>query len=151
MTLRVGDPAPSFTLPDAAGHPVSLADHLPAVVYFYPRAMTPGCTTQACDLRDRQDLLTGAGYSVLGISPDPAERLARFRDRYGIDFPLLSDADHTVAAAYGAWGTKQNYGRTYQGMIRSTFVVDTRGAVAGVWYNVRASGHGDRVLRHLGM
>lgn len=152
MTVAVGDRAPAFTLRDDSGAPVSLSDFAGrgVVVYFYPKAFTPGCTTQACDLRDRHDAIASAGYAVIGISPDPVDRLARFRAEHDLPFPMLSDPDHTVAAAYGAWGTKKNYGREYQGIIRSTFVVGADGTVEQAMVNTRAAGHGDRVLRALG-
>lgn len=149
MTIEVGDRAPAFTLLDQDGDPVSLGDfagkHL--VVYFYPKAMTPGCTTQACDLRDRHERFTAAGYAIVGISPDPVSRLAKFREQHELPFPMLSDPDHAVAAAYGAWGVKKNYGREYTGLIRSTFVIDSSGIVTTAWRNVKASGHADRLLR----
>lgn len=149
--IDVGDRAPAFVLPDETGAPRSLSDyagkHL--VVYFYPKAMTPGCTTEACDFRDRSDRFLGAGFAVVGISPDPPGRLATFKEREHLDFPLLSDEDHSVAAAYGAWGTKKNYGREYEGIIRSTFVIDPSGAITHVYRNVRAKGHVDRLVREL--
>jgi thioredoxin-dependent peroxiredoxin len=149
MKLEAGDPAPDFSLTDHAGRTVSLSDyagkHL--VLYFYPKAFTSGCTTQACDLRDRHDTLAAAGYEVVGVSPDPIARLAGFRDEHDLPFPLLSDEDHAVAAAYGAYGTKKNYGREYEGIIRSTFVIGPDGTIVEAWRNVKAAGHGDRVLR----
>jgi thioredoxin-dependent peroxiredoxin len=149
VTIEVGDRAPDFTLLDQDGSPVSLGDfasrHL--VVYFYPKAMTPGCTTQACDLRDRHERFTAAGYAIVGISPDPVSRLAKFREQHELPFAMLSDPDHVVAAAYGAWGVKKNYGREYTGIIRSTFVIDPSGTVTTAWRNVKASGHADRLLR----
>ena len=151
MTIEVGDRAPTFTLLDHTGARVSLRDfkgkHL--VVYFYPKAMTPGCTTQACDLRDRYQTFVAAGYGIVGISPDPVDRLARFALEERLPFPMLSDPDHKVAAAYGAWGTKKNYGREYQGIIRSTFVIDPAGVVTTAWRNVKAAGHGDRLVREI--
>jgi peroxiredoxin Q/BCP len=111
--------------------------------------MTPGCTTEACDFRDRADSLLSVGYSVVGVSPDPIDRLQKFRKKEALVYPLLSDEDHAVAVAYGAWGTKKNYGREYEGLIRSTFVVDTDGNLDRVYRNVRATGHVARVARDL--
>jgi thioredoxin-dependent peroxiredoxin len=141
--LSSGDPAPDFTLPDADGKPVSLADYRGrrVIVYFYPAASTPGCTTEACDFRDNLAELDGAGIDVVGISPDPQPKLARFRDAEGLTFPLLSDPDRTVLSAYGAYGEKTMYGKKVTGVIRSTFVVGPDGAVEQALYNVRATGH----------
>ena len=151
MPIEVGDPAPSFTLRDHTGSPVSLEDfsgsHL--LIYFYPKAFTPGCTTQACDLRDRHDSFADAGWAIVGISPDPVEKLGRFHSEHRLTFSLLSDEDHAVAAAYGAWGTKKNYGREYEGLIRSTFVVGQNGTIESVRRNTRAAGHGDRMVKEL--
>lgn len=149
--LEVGDPAPVFTLPDESGSPVSLSDFAGRnlIMFFYPKAMTPGCTTEACDFRDRADSLLSVGYSVVGVSPDPIDRLQKFRKKEALVYPLLSDEDHAVAVAYGAWGTKKNYGREYEGLIRSTFVVDTDGNLDRVYRNVRATGHVARVARDL--
>lgn len=141
--LQPGDPAPEFTLPDADGNPVSLADFRGrrVVVYFYPAAMTPGCTTQACDFRDSLSSLDAAGVAVVGISPDPVAKLAQFRDKDALTFPLLSDVDKRVLNAYGAYGEKNNYGKTVMGVIRSTFVVDADGKLEAAHYNVKATGH----------
>ena len=149
--LIPGDPAPAFTLKNSVGQDVSLRDFLgrSTVVYFYPAASTPGCTKQACDFRDSLASLQHAGYEVVGISPDPVEKLTRFAAEEGLDFPLLSDPDHTVAEAYAAWGEKKNYGKTYQGLIRSTVVVDPEGKVALAQYNVRATGHVAKLRRDL--
>ncbi len=151
MTVEAGDRAPAFTLVDHTGAKVSLRDFAGRnlVLYFYPKAMTPGCTTQACDLRDRHQALAKAGYAIVGISPDPVARLATFVEKEHLPFPMLSDPDHAVAAAYGAWGTKQNYGRGYQGIIRSTFMIDGKGVITTVWRNVKAAGHGERLLRRV--
>ncbi|MEX5300782.1 thioredoxin-dependent thiol peroxidase [Kocuria sabuli] len=151
--LEPGRPAPDFTLPDAEGRPVSLADHRGrrVVVYFYPKAATPGCTTQACDFRDSLERFAADGFAVVGISPDPPEALARFAADESLTFPLLSDADHRVAEAYGAWGEKKNYGRTYEGLVRSTVVVDADGTVELAQYNVRATGHVAKLRRDLGL
>lgn len=153
MTLEIGDPAPGFTLPDDSNDPVSLGDFAGSdvLVYFYPKAFTPGCTTQACDLRDRYELLAAGGYSIVGISPDPVIKLAEFRAEHSLPFPLLSDEDHQTAAAYGAWGTKRNYGREYEGLIRSTFLIGSTGLIEEAWRNIRAKGHGDRVVRAVGI
>jgi peroxiredoxin Q/BCP len=148
MTLSAGDPAPDFTLPDHNGEPVSPTDFAgqSLVIFFYPKAFTPGCTTESCDFRDRHEAFTAAGAAVVGISPDPVERLDRFRAEHDLPFPLLSDPDHTVAAAFGAWGIKKNYGKEYEGLIRSTFVIGPDGTITEAWRNVRAKGHAERVL-----
>ena len=149
--LIPGAPAPDFTLKNSDGKDVSLTDFRgrSTVVYFYPAASTPGCTKQACDFRDSLASLQQAGYDVLGISPDPVDKLARFAAAEGLAFPLLSDEDHTVAGSYGAWGEKKNYGRTYEGLIRSTVVIDPDGKVAVAQYNVRATGHVAKLRRDL--
>ena len=149
--LAPGDPAPDFTLPDADGNPVSLSAYhgQRVIVYFYPAAMTPGCTKEACDFRDRLGDLSGAGTAVLGISPDKPAKLAKFRDKEHLTFPLLSDPDHAVGQAYGAYGEKMMYGRKSVGVIRSTFVIDPGGTVAQAHYGVRATGHVDRLLKEL--
>ena len=151
--LSPGDTAPAFTLPDADGAPVSLADFRgrKVVVYFYPAAMTPGCTKQACDFRDSLASLTSAGYAVVGISPDKPEKLARFRERDAVNFPLLSDVDRSVLQAYGAFGEKTMYGKKVTGVIRSTFVVDPDGKIAVAQYNVKATGHVAKLRRDLGL
>jgi len=151
--LSPGDTAPAFTLPDADGAPVSLADFRgrKVVVYFYPAAMTPGCTKQACDFRDSLASLTSAGYAVVGISPDKPEKLARFRERDAVNFPLLSDVDRSVLQAYGAFGEKTMYGKKVTGVIRSTFVVDEQGKVELAQYNVKATGHVAKLRRDLGL
>jgi peroxiredoxin Q/BCP len=145
MTERLspGDQAPGFTLPDADGKPVSLADYRgrTVIVYFYPAASTPGCTKEACDFRDSLDALGGAGIDVLGVSPDKPAKLAKFRDAQGLTFPLLSDPDREVLSAYGAYGEKTLYGKKVQGVIRSTFVVDADGKIDQALYNVKATGH----------
>ncbi|MCO1580022.1 thioredoxin-dependent thiol peroxidase [Crossiella sp. SN42] len=155
MTERLspGDPAPGFTLPDADGKPVSLADfrgqHV--IVYFYPAAGTPGCSKQACDFRDSLAELNGAGYTVLGISPDKPAKLAKVRDEQELTFPLLSDPERAVLTAWGAFGEKMMYGKTVTGVIRSTFVVDPEGKIATAQYNVRATGHVAKLRRDLGV
>ncbi|HEX5403781.1 MAG TPA: thioredoxin-dependent thiol peroxidase [Pseudonocardiaceae bacterium] len=149
--LAVGDPAPDFTLSDDTGKQVSLSDFRgrSVVVYFYPRASTPGCTKQACDFRDSLAELNGAGFDVLGISPDKPEKLAKFRAEEGLTFPLLSDPDRTVLTEWGAFGEKQNYGRTIMGVIRSTFVVNPDGTIGQALYNVKATGHVARLRKDL--
>jgi peroxiredoxin Q/BCP len=151
--LAPGDTAPDFTLPDADGRDVSLASlrGRKVVVYFYPAAMTPGCTKQACDFRDNLASLTAAGYSVVGISPDKPEKLATFRDRDSVTFPLLSDPSRETLRAYGAFGEKTMYGKTVTGVIRSTFVVDEEGKVEVAQYNVKATGHVAKLRRDLGL
>lgn len=151
--LEPGDLAPDFTLDDQDSTPVSLADFrgTGVVLFFYPAAMTPGCTTEACDFRDSLAPLQAAGYVVLGISRDDAATLQKFRERDGLTYPLLSDPDHAVHDAYGAWGEKTNYGKTVQGVIRSTFVIDADGRVAHALYNVKATGHVARVRSILGL
>jgi peroxiredoxin Q/BCP len=146
-----GTEAPAFTLQDSQGKDVSLSSTRGrnTIVYFYPAASTPGCTKEACDFRDNLASLQAAGYEVLGISPDPVAKLAKFAAAEALSFPLLSDEDHAVAEAYGAWGEKKNYGKTYQGLIRSTIVVDPEGKVALAQYNVRATGHVAKLRRDL--
>ncbi len=155
--LTPGDPAPDFTLPTDDGGTVSLAD-LPgqsgtgkAIVYFYPAAMTPGCTKQACDFSDSLSSLQAAGYAVVGISPDKPEKLARFREKDGLTITLASDADKAVMTAYGAYGEKKLYGKLVQGVIRSTFVVDDQGLIELAQYNVKATGHVAKLRRDLGL
>ncbi len=147
MRLEIGDAAPYFSRPNQAGETVTLDDYAGGglVLYFYPRAFTPGCTTESCDFRDRRDDLYTSGYEILGVSPDPPSKLAKFQEEHGLTFPLLSDEDHTMAEAYGAWGEKKNYGKTYEGLIRSTIVIAPDGTVEHAWYNVRAKGHAARV------
>lgn len=149
--LAPGDPAPDFTLPDADGKPVALADYQgrTVIVYFYPAASTPGCTTQACDFRDNLVDLGKAGMDVVGISPDKPAKLAKFRDAQQLTFPLLSDPERTVLTAYGAYGEKTMYGKKTMGVIRSTFVVDETGKIAVAQYNVRATGHVAKLRRDL--
>ncbi|GAB3265193.1 peroxiredoxin [Arthrobacter pigmenti] len=151
--LSAGDTAPDFTLDDSNGNAVSLSDYRGenVVVYFYPAASTPGCTTEACDFRDNLNSLKSAGYTVLGVSPDPIKKIAKFADDQSLNFPLLSDEDHSVAEAWGAWGEKNNYGKVSEGLIRSTIVVDGEGKVSLAQYNVRAKGHVDKLRRNLGI
>jgi len=149
--LSPGDEAPAFTLPDADGRDVSLSDFLGrrVVVYFYPAAMTPGCTTQACDFRDNLAELSDAGFAVLGISPDRPDRLAEFRERDALTFPLLSDPSRSVLTAYGAYGEKSMYGKTVTGVLRSTFIVGEDGSIEAAQYNVKATGHVAKLRREL--
>jgi peroxiredoxin Q/BCP len=151
--LQEGQPAPDFTLTAADGTKTTLSQlrgrHV--VVYFYPAAMTPGCTTQACDFRDSLDALQASGYAVLGISPDSPAKLARFVERDQLTFPLLSDPEHQVLEEWGAWGEKSNYGKTYVGVIRSTVVVDPDGVVELAKYNVKAKGHVASLRKALGI
>ncbi|GAA3354903.1 MULTISPECIES: thioredoxin-dependent thiol peroxidase [Saccharopolyspora] len=151
--LAPGDAAPEFSLPDADGKTVALADYRgrSLVVYFYPAASTPGCTKEACDFRDSLAVLDDAGFDVVGISPDKPEKLAKFRDAEGLTFPLLSDVDKSVMTAWGAFGEKKNYGKVVQGVIRSTFVVDPDGKINKALYNVKATGHVDRLRKDLGV
>lgn len=147
MRLEPGQPAPQFSGLDQDGNEMASADFADrrVVVYFYPNAFTPGCTTEACDFRDRYQIFQDAGYAIVGVSPNEPEELARFRDEYDLPFPLISDPDHSIADAFGAWGMKKNYGREYEGLIRSTIVVDEDGTVEAAWYNVKATGHAGRV------
>ncbi len=149
--LAPGDTAPGFTLPDADGTPVSLSSYRGqrVIVYFYPAAMTPGCTKQACDFRDHRREFGEAGLAVLGISPDKPAKLAKFREKEGLNFPLLSDPDRTVLGAYGAFGEKTMYGKTTLGVIRSTFVIDAAGKIEQALYNVKATGHVERLRKDL--
>lgn len=151
--LIPGTPAPDFTLKNADGEEVSLRDFRgrSTVIYFYPAAATPGCTKQACDFRDSLVSLQQSGYDVVGISPDAVGKLAKFTEAEGLNFPLLSDEDHAVAEAFGAWGEKKNYGRSYDGLIRSTVVVDPDGKVTLAQYNVRATGHVAKLRRDLNL
>ena len=151
--LSAGDVAPDFTLPDADGAKVSLSDYRGqrVIIYFYPAAMTPGCTTQACDFRDSLSSLSAAGLTVLGISPDGPAKLAKFREKEGLNFPLLSDQDRTVLEAYGAYGEKMLYGKKSVGVIRSTFVVGPDGKLEQAQYGVKATGHVARLRAELGV
>ncbi|MGW9627039.1 thioredoxin-dependent thiol peroxidase [Microbacterium sp. NPDC055521] len=155
MTTRLepGTPAPDFTLLDQDGAAVSLADlrGRKVILYFYPAAMTPGCTTQACDFRDSIASLQAAGYTVVGVSRDEPEKLKTFRERDGLTFTLLSDPDHAVHATYGVWGEKMNYGKVIEGVIRSTFVIDEQGTITAAQYNVKATGHVARLRKALGV
>jgi peroxiredoxin Q/BCP len=151
--LAPGDAAPDFTLPTDNGDTLTLKDlrGKKVVLYAYPAAMTPGCTTQACDFRDSLGSLQAAGYEVVGISPDTPAKLAKFRERDAITFPLVSDQDKSVLTAYGAYGEKQMYGKTVTGVIRSTWVIDENGAIERAMYNVKATGHVAKLRRDLGV
>ena len=149
--LAPGDVAPDFSLSDADGQTVTLSGlhGQRVIVYFYPAAMTPGCTKEACDFRDNLGVLAGAGLTVLGISPDSPEKLAKFRDKESLNFTLLADPDREVLRAYGAYGEKMNYGKKTVGVIRSTFVIGADGRVERAYYNVRAAGHVERLRKDL--
>ena len=151
--LSPGDQAPDFTLPSDTGEDVTLSDlrGRKVIVYFYPNAMTPGCTTQACDFSDNIASLKGAGYEVIGISPNEPAKLAKFRERDGLTFTLLSDADKAVMTAYSAFGEKKLYGKLVTGVIRSTFVLDEDGRITHAQYNVKATGHVAKLRRDLGL
>ncbi|WP_252974924.1 thioredoxin-dependent thiol peroxidase [Janibacter melonis] len=151
--LSPGDAAPDFTLTDDRGEQVTLSDlrGRKVIVYFYPAAMTPGCTTQACDFTDRIDVLQDQGYTVLGISPDSPDKLATFREKEHLRITLLSDPDREVMTRYGAYGEKKLYGKTVTGVIRSTVVVDEQGEVTHAMYNVKATGHVAKIQRDLGL
>lgn len=151
--LQPGDPAPDFSLTTDSGGTLSLAElrGRRVILYAYPAAMTPGCTKQACDFRDSLSSLQAAGYEVVGVSPDQPDKLAKFRARDGLTFPLLSDPDRTVLTAYGAWGQRTLYGRTVTGVIRSTFVIDEQGRIEKALYNVKATGHVAKLRRDLGL
>ncbi|MFB6395513.1 thioredoxin-dependent thiol peroxidase [Polymorphospora lycopeni] len=151
--LAPGDPAPEFELPTDTGETLSLNElrGRKVVLYVYPSAMTPGCTKQACDFRDSLASLQAAGYEVVGISPDKPAKLAKFRERDALTFPLVSDPDKAVLTAYGAFGEKQLYGKTVTGVIRSTFVIDEDGKIIKALYNVKATGHVAKLRRDLGL
>ncbi len=153
VRLAPGDQAPDFTLLDADGREVSLSDlrGQRVIIYFYPAAMTPGCTKEACDFRDSRQVLADSGLAVLGISPDSPAKLAKFREREGLTFPLLSDPDKAVHEAYGAYGEKMLYGKKSVGVIRSTFVVGADGAIERAYYGVKATGHVARLRKDLGL
>ena len=149
--LEIGDQAPAFTLPNDSGETTSLSDYQGkrVLVYFYPRANTPGCTTEACDFRDSLTQLNDLGIEVVGISPDTVDKLVAFREKNNLTFPLLADPDKNVLKEWGAFGEKKNYGKIVEGVIRSTFLVGTEGTIELALYNVRATGHVARVIREL--
>lgn len=153
MQLQPGDAAPSFSLEDGDGKTWDLTDlkGQKIVLYFYPADDTPGCTAQACDFRDTSSVWRQAGYTVLGVSPQGAESHQNFTSKHSLNFPLLIDEDHAVAESYGAWGERKNYGKTYEGIIRSTFVIDENGKIAEAQYNVKATGHVARLQEALGL
>jgi peroxiredoxin Q/BCP len=152
MSLAPGDEAPDFTLPDQHGNPVSLSGlrGQNVVLYFYPKASTPGCTTQACGVRDHQADYDAAGATVLGVSPDPVKAVAKFDEKFGLGFTLLADEDHAVAEAYGMWVEKSMYGRTYMGNERTTFVIDPDGKIKSILHKVKPAEHDGLVLAALG-
>ena len=153
MRLEQGDAAPDFSLSDGEGKTWTLSEleGQKVVLYFYPADDTPGCTAQACDFRDTSSVWKDAGYTVLGVSPQGAESHQRFTSKHALNFPLLVDEDHAVAEAYGAWGERKNYGKTYEGIIRSTFVIDEEGKITEAQYNVKATGHVARLQEALGL
>ena len=149
--LEIGDQAPAFTLPNDSGETTSLSNYQGkrVLVYFYPRANTPGCTTEACDFRDSLTQLNDLGIEVVGISPDTVDKLVAFREKNNLTYPLLADPDKNVLKEWGAFGEKKNYGKIVEGVIRSTFLVGTDGTIELALYNVRATGHVARVIREL--
>jgi peroxiredoxin Q/BCP len=152
MTLpKAGSPAPSFELVSDQGQTVRLADHLghPVVLYFYPKDDTPGCTVEACAFRDDYQAYRDAGVAILGVSPDSTKSHAKFKSKFNLPFPLLADEGHRVAEAYGAWGEKKNYGKTYMGIRRTTFLIGPDGKVLRVFENVRPDGHSQEILQAL--
>ncbi|MGV8884377.1 MAG: thioredoxin-dependent thiol peroxidase [Microbacteriaceae bacterium] len=153
IRLEAGDTAPTFSLPDADGELHSLAELAGSkvILYFYPAASTPGCTTQACDFRDNLGALTAEGYTVLGVSKDDVAALVKFRDEQHLTFPLLADPELTAHEAYGAWGEKSLYGKTVTGSLRSTFVIDEFGTIVHALYNVKATGHVSMLRKKLGL
>ena len=151
--LQPGDTAPGFSASDQTGATRSLTDYTgrKLVLYFYPKAFTPGCTTESCDFRDRWEHFKAQGFDILGVSPDTPDRLAAFKAEYELPFDLLSDPDHDIATSYGAYGEKKNYGKTYLGIIRSTIIIDDDGTVTDAFYNVRAKGHAERIAGATGV
>ena len=150
--LKVGDNAPDFKLQSDSGETISLSGlrGKQVILYFYPKDNTPGCTTEACEFRDRLPEIQSEGAVVLGVSPDSIKSHEKFRDKYQLTFPLLSDPDHAVAEAYKAWDEKKMYGKTYEGILRTTFLIDGKGKVQQIFEKVKAKGHGDQVLEALG-
>lgn len=152
MKLEAGDEAPAFSAKDQNGDERAKADFKGSklAMYFYPKAFTPGCTTEACDFRDRYELFSESGIEIIGVSPDQPDKLAKFKAEYELPFDLISDPDHEISTAYGAYGLKKNYGKEYLGVIRSTFLIDASGVIEEAYYNVRAKGHAERVIRAAG-
>lgn len=150
-TVEVGQLAPTFCLPTDEDQTLCLDDLLGkrVILYFYPKDMTPGCTTQACDLRDDHAAFVEAGYTILGVSPDPVARHVKFKQKHDLNFPLLADTEHEAAKAYGVWREKKNYGKTYMGIVRSTFVIDEQGKIEHILDNTRAKGHADKLKKLL--
>jgi thioredoxin-dependent peroxiredoxin len=149
MRLEPGDQAPPFIAIDQTGSERRSGEFAGSklVVYFYPKAFTPGCTTESCDFAERHETFTDRGYTILGVSPDAPDKLAEFKMEYDLPFDLLSDPDPTIARSFGAYGLKKNYGREYEGIIRSTFLIDEEGRIEHAFYNVRAKGHAERISR----
>ena len=149
MQLEPGSKIPDFSAVDQKGETRTRDGFLgkKLVIYFYPKAFTPGCTTESCDFRDRHEFLSAQGYDIIGVSPDQPDYLEKFRVEYDLPFDLLSDPDHDMATAFGAYGLKKNYGREYMGIIRSTFLVDGEGSIEDVFYNVKAKGHAERITK----
>ncbi|PYZ96941.1 thioredoxin-dependent thiol peroxidase [Alteribacter lacisalsi] len=151
MTVEVGQKAPEFTLPANDGKAVNLSDYKGkyVVLYFYPKDMTPGCTTQACDFRDQKESFEELDAVILGVSPDPVERHEKFIDKHGLTFQLLADEDHKVAEEYGVWKLKKNFGKEYMGIERSTFVIDKEGNIIKEWRKVKVKGHVEEALEFI--
>jgi peroxiredoxin Q/BCP len=151
MTLSIGMTAPDFSLPDETGTIRSLSEYRghPLVLYFYPKDDTPGCTTEACNFRDNYSQYAQAGITILGVSPDTAKSHNKFKSKYELPFTLLADADHKVCELFGVWGTKKNYGREYQGVFRTTFLIDENGKIVHIFKNVKPAGHAGEVLAKL--
>ncbi|MBA4536296.1 thioredoxin-dependent thiol peroxidase [Bacillus aquiflavi] len=151
MTVKVGDKAPDFELPASNGESVKRSDFLGKniILYFYPKDMTPGCTTEACDFRDRHESFSGLNTVILGVSPDPVERHHKFIEKHGLPFLLLADEDHQVAEAYGVWKLKKNFGKEYMGIERSTFIIDKNGKLVKEWRKVRVKGHVEEALQFI--
>jgi peroxiredoxin Q/BCP len=151
LRLETGTEAPAFSANDQTGTLRTTAEFSGSklVVYFYPKAFTPGCTTESCDFRDRHEFLKAQGYQILGVSPDKPEKLTAFKEEYQLPFDLLSDPDNTMSSAFGAYGTRKNYGREYMGIIRSTFKIDEHGVLEDVYYNVKATGHAERITKSI--
>jgi peroxiredoxin Q/BCP len=152
MRLESGNKAPTFSAVDQEGAERTSAEFEGSklAIYFYPKAFTPGCTTESCDFRDRYEIFAAHGYQILGVSPDRQDKLSRFKDEHRLPFDLLSDPNHEMATAFGAYGVKKNYGREYMGIIRSTFLIDGSGDIEAAFYNVKATGHAERIAKAVG-